>query len=169
MRDLNRAEEWILGLLGEAWNVFNCLDLGNQQEFMQAIHAAQNIVLSRPACQCLRERETKEDVKIAGMDVVTHPGIPEGQIIACDEETAEKLKQTIKASAYGREIKIFGVISSNRERNPTTDDRPLPTPTGAAHEQTSAGELVVQGWTEAELRLRIDPSKWPPEWRKLDL
>lgn len=44
------SEEAVLNLLGEAWNAFNRLPVlhpCDQQEFMTAIHAAQNIILAR--------------------------------------------------------------------------------------------------------------------------
>ena len=48
---MNNEEKEILELLAKCWNLFLVLpELHpcDRQEFMQAIHAAQNIVLARP-------------------------------------------------------------------------------------------------------------------------
>ena len=47
-----QEEERLVGLLGEAWEMFLELPVihgSDKEEFMRAIHAAQNIVLSRAA------------------------------------------------------------------------------------------------------------------------
>lgn len=52
MRAITSEEQQVLDLLGSAWNAFLKLEAihpDDNPEFRAAIHAAQNIVLSRPA------------------------------------------------------------------------------------------------------------------------
>lgn len=54
MRDLTADEQRVADLLGEAFNLHERLPEiheADRPEFMTAIHAAQNIVLARPATE----------------------------------------------------------------------------------------------------------------------
>lgn len=54
MRDISEEEDAVLALLARAWNTFVELPVihpCDRAEFCQAIHVAQNIVLSRPAVE----------------------------------------------------------------------------------------------------------------------
>lgn len=54
MRDLTSEETTVINLLLQAWNIFATLPvvyLKDGEEFRHAIHAAQNIVLARPAIE----------------------------------------------------------------------------------------------------------------------
>ena len=51
---LTRAERSVFNMLGEAYNLFKQLErlhTADETEFAEAIHRAQNIVLSRPAME----------------------------------------------------------------------------------------------------------------------
>lgn len=59
MRDLTPAEEELAQMLGDCFNAHQRLPEvhpHDAEEFMRAIHAAQNIVLARPATAYLRAR-----------------------------------------------------------------------------------------------------------------
>lgn len=52
MRELTNQEKAVLHLLGQAWNELLMLPEihpADRDEFLRAIHAAQNIILARPA------------------------------------------------------------------------------------------------------------------------
>lgn len=54
MRDLTEEELFVVNLLGTAFNAFMALPKihsADAPEYAQAIHKAQNIVLSRPAAE----------------------------------------------------------------------------------------------------------------------
>jgi hypothetical protein len=54
VRDLTAREQQVLRLLGDAFNVYSELPHvhpNDGREFVHAIHAAQNIVLARPATE----------------------------------------------------------------------------------------------------------------------
>lgn len=56
----NKKEIAVVKALVEAWNLFNELEPANEWdriEFMNAIHAAQNIVLARPGVRAFNENE----------------------------------------------------------------------------------------------------------------
>lgn len=56
MRDLTSAERKVVARLGEAYNEFGRLPeghLADRGDFVNAIHAAQNIVLARPGAEVL--------------------------------------------------------------------------------------------------------------------
>lgn len=60
MTQLNTSEHCIVQLLGDAFNLHQSLPEvhpHDQEEFMRAIHAAQNIVLARPETEYLRHRK----------------------------------------------------------------------------------------------------------------
>jgi len=59
MREMTEEERRVLDYLAQAWNNFLILDEVHpcdRQEFMQAIHAAENIVFARPAIVHERDR-----------------------------------------------------------------------------------------------------------------
>lgn len=61
---LTDAEERLLQFLGEAWNQFAQLpELHpcDRQEFVAAIHAAQNIVMARPVMRALKEKQHEDE------------------------------------------------------------------------------------------------------------
>lgn len=56
---LTEQEEKIANMLGDVFNAYMLLPVEHQmeqREFCQAIHACQNIVLSRPAVRYLKEK-----------------------------------------------------------------------------------------------------------------
>lgn len=58
MRELTHEEKVVLYLLADSWNAFCKLPILHPacaEEMAHAIHAAQNIVFSRPAFERLRE------------------------------------------------------------------------------------------------------------------
>lgn len=62
---LTRDEQAVLDTLAEAWNQFSQLevegeDIWDQTEFTHAIHAAQYVVLSRPALRQMKDREDED-------------------------------------------------------------------------------------------------------------
>lgn len=60
MRDLTPEEQAAAQLLGDAFNAHQQLPEvhpHDAEEFMRAIHAAQNIILSRPATELIRQSE----------------------------------------------------------------------------------------------------------------
>lgn len=53
---LSQDERLVIGILGQAWNAYLALPVihqSDQGEFMQAIHASENVVCSRPAVRQL--------------------------------------------------------------------------------------------------------------------
>lgn len=62
MRELTGKEERALMFLGLAWNAFVELPRSDDDthDFRQAIHAAQRIILSRPATERVDERQLAE-------------------------------------------------------------------------------------------------------------
>ncbi len=59
---MTKEELEIIEILGIAWNKFKAIEVVHQSdndEFMRAIHAAQNIVLSR---QAMRELNKKDEL-----------------------------------------------------------------------------------------------------------
>jgi BarA-like signal transduction histidine kinase len=63
-RNLTADEKRIIQSLSVIWNLFLKLPEihpSDADEFMQAIHAAQNIVLSRPSFEWLNTNNTVED------------------------------------------------------------------------------------------------------------
>lgn len=60
MRDLTAEEREVILILDDAWNVFVGLapvHSADEDGFRHAIHAAQNIVMARPATEAERERD----------------------------------------------------------------------------------------------------------------
>lgn len=60
---LSNAEQKVLDLLAKAWNVYTFLPIehySDENEFLKAIHSAQNIILSRPTLRYLKNEKNKE-------------------------------------------------------------------------------------------------------------
>lgn len=64
MRDLTPTENQVLGLLGDAWSKFIALPAAHPsdaREMKHAIHAAQNIVLARPATEAKQAKRQRQE------------------------------------------------------------------------------------------------------------
>lgn len=74
MRDLTETEQRCLDSLGESANMFSYLPEvhpADKAEFTQAIHAAQNIILARPATEAqMQKRAERNGAKRAGVDTL---------------------------------------------------------------------------------------------------
>lgn len=63
MRDLTLLERRIAQMLGDAWTLYGKLPevhRSDSAEFTQAIHAAQNIILARPATEWMKRSTPNE-------------------------------------------------------------------------------------------------------------
>ena len=61
-RDLNEAEIKVLNMLGECFNEYRALVVLHPcdlNEFMQAIHVAQNIILARPNTEIINVQKSE--------------------------------------------------------------------------------------------------------------
>lgn len=64
---MDDQENAVLDKLGEAWNEFVKLEVlhhADREEFMRAIHAAQNIVLARAGLRALGIKRLEQDVRV---------------------------------------------------------------------------------------------------------